>query len=210
MPYVPFSFPLTKGLDRSAVPCKSDPASFYTLQNFRHSRTAFGSIEQTPRWTLNETMAQGTYWTGSGSGTEPTASAIRWHQSAGTAAGLGDLTFTDYIVLRNSIQIPCIHQITTPATAGVTKGCLLVVESTAAWTVTLGNTYDVEIDGTATFKWRVNGGAYTTLVAINMTSGNSIDGGGVRLYWLASTGFTVTDAWSGRGADRVYSNRPAL
>lgn len=193
MPYVPFQFPLTGGFDRSVVPGKADRATFYDMTNWRQSRTYRGLLETTPRFKVHATRSQGTIWQGGMSATETTTSAVKWF---GTVSNVGSITLTQYCAFNSSTQIKALWRTTEPSSDGVTKGCLLVIQNAGAMTVSLGSTYDVEIDGATTFKWRVNGGAYTTGVTINLTSGNAIDAGAVRLYWLADSGFTVTDAWS--------------
>lgn len=199
MPYVPFSFSLTGGLERSVTPSKANQASFYTLSNLRQSNTERGSIEQTPRFSLLGTSTQGTYWNGATSVTEQTTSAACWY---GTVPGISNaLTITEAIA-RDAIlgtQLKGIVQSAVPTYTGVlgpTKGCLLRFNNVATASVALGSTYDVVIDGITTFKWRVNGGGYTAGVVIDLVNGNAIDGGSVQLYWLASTGFTINDTWS--------------
>ncbi|MEO6324790.1 MAG: hypothetical protein ABIT01_05885 [Thermoanaerobaculia bacterium] len=59
------------------------------------------------------------------------------------------------------------------------------------------NTFDVVIDGTSspnTFKWRKNGGSYTTLVA--MTGVRQLLSDGAYVLFRAKTGHTLNDAWS--------------
>lgn len=196
MSYIPYTFPFTGGLDRSVIPSRADKATFYTLHNFRQSNSIRGMIEQTPRFRLS-TVPQGTYWNGSASVTEPTASGMRWYGSVPSVSNT--LTVTEYCAFTNATgatQLLGIVQSTVPSGVDNTKGCLLIMVNTGTATITRGNTYDVVIDGANTFKWRVNGGAYTTGVVIDLASGNLIDTNSVRLYWLASTGFTVTDTWS--------------
>ena len=201
MQTVAISLPRGKGLDRRLAPVVADKETFYTLQNLRHVRTSLGQLEQTPRFRLQSTITQGTYYDG-GSLTEPTTSAVRFYKECGT---LGTLIFTDYCATTSAgVQLKCIHRVSGPSGTTAIKGCLLTVVNAATMSVTLGSTYDIEIDGTATFKWRVNGGAYTTLVAINATSGNLIDSNTIRIYWLASTGFTVADTWVFRRNDAVF------
>lgn len=209
MSYIPYQFPLTGGLDRSAAPCRANLANFYTLANFRQSNTVRGKLEQTPRFTLSATAARGTYWTGAASATEPASSSMRWY---GAATTIGQqLTITDYCAFLSpsSTQLKSLFQSAVPtATAPVaaTKGCLLKVNNSTTMSVNLGATYDVVIDGAATFKWRVNAGAYTTLVAINYASGNAIDGGTIQLYWEnpTSAAYIVNDTWSWTRTDAIF------
>lgn len=188
MPYEPFKFPLTGGYDRTQSPLIADKASFYRMQNIRQSTVRRGMLEQTPRFTLTSTVSQGSYRPAGVTLTEPTTSAVRYWDNR--------IIVTDFCLsLLSGLQQVVISQTTVPAGTGVTKGCLLELVNPTAASITIGSTYDIEIDGAATFRWRVNGGAWTALVAIDAAAGNLIDGGNARVYWLASTGFTVTDLW---------------
>jgi hypothetical protein len=194
---------MTGGLDKTKAPCRSDNATFYTMANMRQSNSTRGIIEQTPRFWQVRQFTQGTIYNGATSITEPTSSAVVW---SGTVAGVsGTLTLTQYCAFDDTTQLKGLMQTTVPAGTGVTKGCLLKVINPTTMTVTLGSTYDVVIDGTNTFKWRVNGGAYTTGVVIDLANGNLIDSSRIQLYWLASTGFTVTDTWSWTRTDSSAS-----
>jgi len=203
MSYVPFRLPLTGGQDRSTAPNKADKAGFWTLANMRQNNTMRGQLEQTPRFVYTGQRTQGTYWAG-GSTTEPTGSAVCWFGEAMSISG--QLCITQYCAFDGTTQLKALHRTTEPANTGPTKGCLLKVVNTTAMSVSLGGAYDIVIDGTATFKWRVNGGAYTTLVAINLANGNLIDGGAIHIYWLASTGFTVADTWTWTRTDLAGVN----
>lgn len=58
-------------------------------------------------------------------------------------------------------------------------------------------TYEIVIDGTSTpntFKYRINGGAYTTLQKI--TGGPQKLNGGLKVVFAASTGHTLNDKWT--------------
>lgn len=190
MPYGPFNFPLTGGQDRRVASILADKSTFYEMSNLRQSNTERGVIEPVPRFYVSRTNMQGTYWNGSASTIEPSASAVKFASPA----------MTEYCAFDNfhstaATQVLIIRQTLAPTADGVTKGCLLVLDDPNGCSITLGSKYEVEIDGAATFKWRVNGGAWTTLVAIDATNGNVIDTG-AHLYWLTGTGFTVTDAWA--------------
>lgn len=201
------TFSLIGGLDRSQIPAKADPASFYSLLNMRQSRTTRGTIEALPKLAVGAQIAQGTYWNGSASTTEATGTPLMY---AAAFSPLGNIYITNLCVTRDSAQLKVLEQISYPSGTTQQKGCLLKAVNAGSMSVTLGNTYDVEIDGATTFKWRVNGGAYTTLVAIDATNGNLIDSNNVRLYWLTATGFTVADAWSWRRTDRASSGTGGL
>lgn len=186
---------MTGGWDPRSNPLIADKSSFQTMTNIRQSPTKRGQLEQTPRFGLIETYNRGTYnLTGGANATEPSTSAVRYYDQS--------LVVTEFSVMNlMGLQMKCFRQITVPTTTGVTGGCLLTIVDPAAVTVNLGARYDVQIDGAATFQWRVNAGAWTTLVPIDAVNGNLIDGGAVRLYWLASTGFTLNDLWQWRRTD---------
>lgn len=205
MAQVQIQLPSGRGMERTVASTRANKDSFYLLQNMRQVRDNLGQLEQTPRCYLFNTFTQGTYYD-AGSQTEPTASAVRFYKECGSI--LGTIKMTDYCarIVASNTQLKCLHMTTAPAADGVTKGCLLTVVNALTMSVTLGSSYDVEIDGTNTFKWRVNGGAYTTGVVIDQTSGNLIDSSTIRLYWLASTGFTVTDAFSWTRNDAVFAS----
>lgn len=199
MAYIPYQFPLSGGWDRSKVPCRADLSTFWRMDNWRQSNTQRGALEPTPRFYLSGTIPQKTYWNGSTSVLEPTASSVIFKCNE-SPLGFG-IALTSYCGTYSGsyTQMWSIIQTAVPTASAVVapiKGCLLVLVSTALATITLGNRYDVVIDGTNTFKWRVNGGSYTTGVVIDQTNGNLIDSNGARVYWQASTGFTAADTWS--------------
>lgn len=173
------------------MPSKADPASFYTLHNMRQSRTAFGCLEQVPYFT-STTLTQGTYYDAT-SKTEPTTSAVR--MLARVLDGATTLQVTDYVLNQNGTQKQVFYQSTQPATETIYTGCLLVIDSISGLGITLGSTLDVEMTATATFRWRKNGGAYTSGL-VPSTTGVSIDGGNATLYFLANTGFAGTETWA--------------
>jgi len=105
----------------------------------------------------------------------------------------------------NAVVQTFYQTVTTASGPSVTTECRLVINDLSALAITLGSSLDVEIDGATTFKWRKNGGAWTTLVPIT-TTGVSIDGGNATVYFLASSGFNATDTWSWYRYDRSYSN----
>lgn len=205
MPIVPYSFPFTGGLDDVTSPNRASQGSFSLLTNLRQARTKYCSLEATPRFVIDHTTTQGTYYFG-GSLTEPTSSSVQWY---GQVGDLGPITLTSYCGFAGAVQMRALWKTAEPAdynSSDLTKKCLLKVNSVSTMTVTLGNGYDIVIDGAATFKWRVNGGSYTTTVAIDATNGNAIDGGAIQLWWLVGTGFTVNDTWSWRRNDAIVAS----
>lgn len=196
------NFPFSGGLNRSILPLRADPGTFYDLLNFRHSATQFGLLEQTPYF-VKSTVSRGTYWTsGGGSQTEPTDAMVKMMTQSHWAS--------DYVLRSvNTLgavgsQLQVYYQTTVPAATGLTKGCMLdCTFGAAALGLAIGETFDVEIDGATTFQWRLNGGAWTSLVPIALSV---TLGAGVYLYFLTTTGFTVGDRWTWTRTD--YTSGP--
>lgn len=192
-------FTFNKGFDRSVVPFKADRETCYELLNLRPARDGMGRLEQTPYFTLNTYTARD-YWNGSTTVTESSTGEI----VGGWAAQSGNAIFTRKTLSINGTQVPIYYQTTSATGLSPTKGCRIVINNVAGLGLTLGQTFDVEIDGATTFKWRKAGGAYTTLVPIT-TAGVPVDGGNVTVYFLTATGFTATDAWSWTRTDSTES-----
>lgn len=192
-------FPLqfTTGLDRSRNATQNELSSFWTMRGFRLSPTQPGVVEQLP-YMYATTYPQGTYYTTT-SATEPSTSAV-----IGASA---ECVWTDYVARQrsNGNQAQIFYQ--TFSSGGTPRSsiqahCLLVITGLSTLAVNLGSSVDVVIDGAATFKWRVNGGAYTTAVPIT-TTGVSIPG--ATLYFLTSAAiFNVGDTWSWQRTDCTF------
>jgi hypothetical protein len=88
--------------------------------------------------------------------------------------------------------LPVILQINVPNNTTVTGQCLLYGFNSTDFSAN-GDNIEVVIDSATTFKWRRNGGAYTTGVAI--ASVVSIGANGLKLAFQTTTGFTVSDTW---------------
>ena len=174
--------------------CRADPANFWELINLRQSKLGLGVLEQTPRWRLQYTLTRGTYYNG-GSLTEPVASDVRMVTDG--------LYVTDYCISDGTNQIKVFYQSAQPSAENINTGCRVVINNVAGLNLTLGLTLDIVIDGATTFKWRKNGGAYTTLIPIT-TAGVSIDGGNATVYFLTTTGFTINDTWSWQRTDSSW------
>lgn len=184
-----------KGIDRSVAPLLADRSSLYILRNLRHTFEQRGVLEQTPSWYNQQQFTQGTYYDG-GSQTEATGSAIRLLTE--------DLVVTDYVCRTPAGQAQVFYQSVDTATINVNTGCRLVINSISGLAITLGSTLEVDIDGATTFRWRKNGGAYTSLVAI--ASEVSIDGGNATLYFLATSGFTIGTTWTWTRTDASFAD----
>ncbi len=192
------TFPFSKGIDRTVAPLRSDPGSFYDLLNFKYSPFQVGTLIQTPYFGLGFQFSRGTYYD-AGSQTEPTTSAIRMHT--------GQIVMTDYVFWNTGVTaLQAFYQTTVPSAETIYTGLRLVINSVAGLAITLGSTLDVVIEGGGTtFKYRKNGGAYTTGVGIT-TAGVSIDGGNATLYFLAASGYTAADTWSWTRTDCAYDS----
>lgn len=85
------------------------------------------------------------------------------------------------------------------------KGCLATFGDYS--TLNLGGSLDVIIDGATTFKWRVNGGSYTTTVPI---AASVVLSAQITVYFLptlaAFTGYTVNDTWSWLRTDALLDS----
>lgn len=178
----------TKGLDLSRTPNQSDVNSFYLLKGFKFDELEPGKIKQSPMFKVADTITQGTYYN-AGSQTEPSSSSVVLITKG--------VRITDYCayIAGTSTQCKIYHQTAVPTGATATKHCMVIINDTATLGVTLGNTLDIVIDGATTFKYRINGGAYTALVPIT-TSGVSILAGAATVYFLTAAGFTVADTWT--------------
>lgn len=188
------------GFNRSQTPFKSDLSSCYELLNLACSEDQQGYLKQTPYFN-SSSYAVGTYYD-SGSLTEPAGAQIYggWRNLRSST----DVVFSSYTARVSGTQAKIFYQTTCPTGSTLTKGCYVVINNVASLGITLGQTLDIVIDAATTFKWRKNGGAYTTGVAIT-TTGVSIDGGNATVYFLTSSGFTVADTWSWTRNDAVCS-----
>ena len=88
--------------------------------------------------------------------------------------------------------LPCILQINVPNNATATGYCLMSGYNSTDFAAD-GDNIEVTIDAATTFKWRRNGGAYTTGVAI--ANGVAVGANGLKLYFNATSGFTIGDTW---------------
>lgn len=174
--------------------------SFSSLVNVRLNPNGTG-LEQTPPWYAAVAHTAGSYYD-SGTQTEPSTNiaALLVHfqaYSKGVPTPLNNnfLWAGRYGAWFGTTQLQVIKQTSVPASETVYTNCLLVVNNYTSLGITLGSTLEVVVEaGGATFKWRKNGGAYTTALACS-TSGTSIDGGNATVYFLASSGLTSGDTW---------------
>jgi hypothetical protein len=202
MPTRYYNFPWFGGMNRSIVESRTDMNSFYSLHNLRHNPLVTGRIEQTPSWYEYKQLTQSTYYdtAGAASATEPTGSVVTHLVKPGQSSVV--YAITQYAIRKadDTAQVQVFYQSAVPSTATINGYCLLVINSVSGLALTLGSTVDIEIDAAATFRWRKNGGAWTAGAACS-TSGTSIDSGNATVYFLTSSGFTVTDTWSWQRVD---------
>lgn len=197
------SLPMLGGIDRSVSPLRADPGTFWDLLNFRQSQTQLGLLEQTPYF-KSETLTRVNYNLGSGSTQESASGSVRMINRSLLVTNETVRTFNSTMTGSYNTALHVIHQITVPAATGLTKGCRIQIDNVQAIGWTLGQNFEIEIDAATTFKWRVNGGAYTTGVAIT-TTGVSI-GGIITVWFLTASGFTVGDRWEWKRTDASNYN----
>lgn len=163
--------------------------TFNTLINMRPT-VGLGKLEQTAPFKSSTTWTAGTvYKNGVGvtEASQPSSLALIFGGSEYAFAESARVSGTQMQVLRMTAY---------PAAETIYTGCLLVVNNFSSLGVNAGAALDIVIEaGGATFKWRKNGGAYTTGLACT-TSGTSIDGGNATVYFLATSGFNPTDTWT--------------
>lgn len=192
-----YPFPTTGGLDRSVASMRASHDSFYNSHMLRQHRTERGRIEQTPYFSLSKQLSQATISDNAGSSTtESTTSAVLGIAPYGVGTG--------YVVTQKAVwkgnldgsmtQLKVYVQTLNTTGSGLTTGCFITIEDEAT-ALTLNSSIEIVIDGATTFKWRVNAGAYTTLVPITIT-GVSINGGTIKVWFLTTTGFSVNDSWA--------------
>lgn len=207
----PFPFPMSGGMDTSIVPMRADQKTFLQLLNIRQNPIRSSELQQTPPFQLDQQIPQGTFWdvSGGGSTTEGASSSVYAlvapaPTTSSTPSYGNYIAITQYTVqAQNRVtsgQLKVYYQIPGQANTSLQTNCKIVINSLSGLNLSLGNTLDIVIDAATTFKWRKNGGAFTTGVAIS-TAGVSIDSGNVTVYFLASTGFTIGVNWSWRRTD---------
>lgn len=191
------------GISRDFSPYESPQGSFSRLVNARLV-PGKGRIEQTPNFYISASFPAGTYYN-SGTVTE-TGFPFSLNLNFFTHGTTQVLQFTKEVGRVGNAQRKVFRQTAyptnPPSATSLNGGCYLEVITASTLGITLGNTLDVVIDSATTFKWRVNGGAYTTGVPIT-TTGVSISSNSAILYFLTATGFTVNDTWSWTRTDRL-------
>jgi len=200
-------FPMGGGLDRSKASHLSAMEDFYELLNFRPSRDEEGVIEQTPYFTLNKQFDQGTYW-GIGAGASGPEGATSRVRGSYDYAPTKRLVLTDFCAWSGTIgaltQCQIFQQSVSVGTgSSLQTGCLMKIGVAATAAITLGQFVEVEIDGATTFKWRINGGAWTSLVTI-LAGGNTLGSTTITVYFLATSGYTIGWWWKWQRVDQFF------
>lgn len=191
---------LSGGIDRSKFSSKATDG-FYDLLGLRQSQVSTGVLESAPYFYTASTYSPTTTATGTEPSTTPVIGVITFQESVANI----DYYITSYAV-RNfaGTVIPVYEFQAFPAKVDgdLTKECRLQINNQTGLGVAYAGTIDVVIDSATTFKWRKNGGAYTTLVPIAV-GGVSIDSGNATVHFLTDTGFTITDTWTWQRTDTV-------
>lgn len=173
---------------------KSHALGRHDYNNLVNMRPFIGSLEQTD--------LIGTYFNLALQTDE--GSATQCHFIAPVRTGAGNLRyliinekngrFVDPTNTGSQTLIPSIVQSAVPNNTTV-NGQLLLYGFNSTDFATTGDQIDVNIHTDTThFRWRRNGGAYSADIVI--ANGQSIGANGLKLGWLATTGFTVGDTWS--------------
>lgn len=200
----PIPLSLNQGADRSTTPLRSGLDTLFALTNLRQSLTAIGQLETTPKFYLQQTLAQATYWNGAASVTETSTSPVLG-MFADVNGVMNYITAAAFWRNAGATQAHVFILTAQPTTATIYGNCLLVVNTTAHG-VTLGLSYEIEIDAVGTFKWQKNGGGYTAGVPIT-AQGVSIDGGNATVYFLTATAaYVATDHWTFTRTDSLLDN----
>lgn len=187
----PVTFIPQSGIQRDFSPYENPPGSFQRLTNARLV-PGKGRVEQTPYFYASSSWAVGSYYN-AGAVTE-TGFPLSLTMKLGTS----QIQLSREVARIDGVQIKVFKQTAFPTGSTATTlqgGCYLQINSASSLAITLGNSLDIVIDGATTFKWRKNGGAFTTVVPIT-TTGVSIDGGNATVFFLTASGFTVGDTWS--------------
>lgn len=204
MPDSTVTFPMGGGLNRSVASHLSDPEDFWELLNFRPSRDEKGAVELTPRFRLLQQFSAGTVWNGSTSVAESSTASVRGVYYYGTNQMLAVTEYSVRAGTAGSTTQQQVYQQSVSVGTGTTQqtGCHLQINSLGSLGIALGSSLDVEIDAATTFKWRKNGGAWTTGVAI--ANSVSIDSGNATVFFLTTTGFTVGHWWKWTRTDSLF------
>jgi hypothetical protein len=203
MAITPIYHPATGGIKTSAreflYPQKDN---WFWLSGVRTNRNGFGLSSRSPQ----SSASAGSFSVVDFSNN--TLSGLSMGVSSACVRNLATDPYLPYIINKTFwrrtgggfTQLTGYVQVTQPSGTGITKRVLLVADAynfTTAFAAR-GDTFEVEIDGTATFRWRVNAGAWTSLVPIatSVTVGTYYT-----LYFLTTTGYTATDNWVWRRTD---------
>lgn len=177
------------GFDRSFEPHVMGPDKWYDLLNFE---PLVGKLQQTPPIVSKFALS---LLTGEGATTPTRLIDVMRDANASIRYLILNETNARYVDPTNTATqtlLPCILQIYVPNNTTDTGQCLLYGFNSTDFSAA-GDNIEVEIDAATTFKWRRNGGSYTTGVAI--ASVVSIGANGLKLAFMTTTGFTIGDKW---------------
>ncbi len=210
MPNDIVNFPMGGGLNRAKASHLSSPDDFYELFNFRPSRDEEGAIEQTPYFTLNKQFDRGTVYVSGVSTTESSDSRVRGVYSYTPTKRLVVTDFCAWAGVVGSLtQQQIFVQDTSVTGTDIHGNCLITIGNVTTAAITLGSSIDIEIDGGTTFKWRINGGAYTTGVTI-LAAGNALGATTITVFFLTTTGFTAGWWWHWTRRDQLLTASAVL
>lgn len=179
------------GFDRSAAPHACPPNTWYDLLNFKPLP---GRLLQTAPFVSKFALTVGLgYSTDFLDLVRDKDFNLRY-----LVLNQKNLFYVDPTNTATQVNVPFVTQDRIPNNITVNGQCLLYGINTTDFAAD-GDTIDIVIDGATTFKWRRNAGAYTTLVPI--TTNVAIGANGLKVGFLATTGFTVADAWRWSRAD---------
>lgn len=175
------------GVDRIGAPHVTSPDAFYDLLQFR---PLVGRLEQfapiISKLSLSTLASE-------------TASTVRYIDIARTAAAaLRYLVVNEqtarYVTtdLVTQTLVPAITQIKVPNNTTVYGQALLYGYNSTDFAA-INDDFEVEIQTTTTFRWRKNGGAWTSGVTIGRDV--PLGGNGLKVDFLETTGYTVGDLW---------------
>jgi hypothetical protein len=219
----PLTLDLTRGIDTTKSAIQDGSLGIRDMLNFRVAKDGLGGLEQTPYFSQEYYSTSGMTYRYSGATYGGSDFPTGFSQIPATGGSLvpGYLKFTFDCAAHGTsrlslAQTQIFSLLTFPATETIYTSIHLEVVSSAGLAVTLGNNLDVEMTGAAAFRWRKNGGGWTA--GVPSTAGVSIDGGNAILYFLASTGFAGTEAWSWMRTDSMHpygnsatgGNRPTV
>lgn len=177
------------GVDRTAAPHASSPDGFYNLLNLRPEIGRLTQVAPVVSKVTLTTLAS------------ETDSTVRYIDLARTAAAtlrylvLNEQTarYINPSTLTSQTLIPAITQSKVPNNTTINGQCLLTGYNSTDFAA--ANDYiEVKITSATEFQWNRNGGSWSASITI-ATGPNAIGANGLKVYFQATTGFTINDLW---------------